>query len=111
MFMIGLHKEIEYKTAGSALWQYAMSGQIEYWVELEWYVHPCRFPMYLSIGLGGLHDGQVVNERTAGVYTSSSRGEMWRHHADMRSTMKPLLDSTQFEDEKTWPGVNRGYLY
>lgn len=98
LFIIGVHKEIEYKSTKPSVWRYTAFGQVEYFVKIRWYVQPNRYPMYLNVGLGGACDAD--DDPPAGQDITGR----WRNlttFANLRHTLKPILSSTQYEAPET----------
>nr|QKE55004.1 MAG: hypothetical protein [Parvoviridae sp.] len=103
LFLIGIYKELEYRTTPK-FWRYYMYGQVNYWCKIKWFVQPNRTKVYLPIGLGGVY--------TTGSYdlvnSKETRKTMLEDKYKYRYTMKPLLNSTAYEKAATPRNSNGG---
>nr|QKE54994.1 MAG: hypothetical protein [Parvoviridae sp.] len=101
IFMIGLYKELEYRTEPK-FWRYYLYGQINYWCKIKWFVQPNRVKTYLPIGLGGVYNSQ--SEEVAGF---QKRATIIAERYKYRYTMKPILNSTAHEPVTSEGGDNQ----
>lgn len=107
MFMIGLYKELEYRSTPK-FWRYYLYGQVNYWVKIKWFVQPNRTECYIPIGLGG-----VYTKPSDTVLKRSGRADAIIDRQKYRYTRKPLLHATAYEidlvsDNDTTP--NRHFI-
>lgn len=90
MFMIGLFKELEYRSEPK-FWRYYLYGQVNYWVKIKWFVQPNRTECYIPIGLGG-----VYTKPSDGISIQSRKWPIL-DKIKYRYTRKPLLNTTAYE--------------
>lgn len=96
LVQIGVYKEIEYRSSGPLIWRYVLTGQVEYWVKIKWYVQPRSFPVYYPIGPGGIWFNTVVPQ-------DGSRWEELKYKAALRQKKRYLRNTTHSEGVSSYP--------
>lgn len=96
LVQIGVYKEIEYRSSGPLIWRYVLTGQVEYWCKIKWYVQPRSYPVYYPIGPGGIW----FNTYTP---VDGSRWEELRYKAALRSKKRYLRNTTHSEGVGSYP--------